>query len=113
MTKLVAVLREVEERVGVSKAEQIRRGIRLWLEAKSVMPTTKRLRVAPRKRPLIVPPLSPEPRRPRPVSGHLQLGIAFRRFCLPRPTGQERIFTGPPVSSAGERRHIRHRIVRV
>ena len=35
--ELAEGLRLVEERDGVSKAEQIRRGIRLWLESKNVM----------------------------------------------------------------------------
>jgi hypothetical protein len=34
--ELAEGLREVEERDGVSKAEQIRRGIRMWLDAKGV-----------------------------------------------------------------------------
>jgi hypothetical protein len=42
-------LREVEERDGVSKAEQIRRGIQMWLELKGVR-KPERKRVAPRKR---------------------------------------------------------------
>lgn len=43
-------LREIEERDGVSKAEQIRRGIRMWLELKGVTTKTDRKRAATRKR---------------------------------------------------------------
>jgi hypothetical protein len=42
-------LEEVEQRDGVSKAEQIRRGIRMWLEAKGVR-RAERERAATRKR---------------------------------------------------------------
>jgi hypothetical protein len=34
---LAAGLREVKERDGISIAEQVRRGIRLWLESKGVI----------------------------------------------------------------------------
>ena len=47
--ELMAGLRSVEERDGISKAEQIRRGIRLWLVSKGVM-RNERPRVAARKR---------------------------------------------------------------
>lgn len=46
---LDAGIREIEARDGISKAEQIRRGIRMWLEAKGVR-KPERKRVAPRKR---------------------------------------------------------------
>lgn len=42
-------LREVEERDGVNKSEQIRRGIRMWLEAKGVR-KAERKRASTRKR---------------------------------------------------------------
>lgn len=35
--ELAAGLREVKERDGISIAEQVRRGIRLWLKSKGVM----------------------------------------------------------------------------
>lgn len=41
-TELDAGLREVEQRDGVSKAEQIRRGIRMWLESRGVMKSDRR-----------------------------------------------------------------------
>tara|TARA_B100000315_G_C14174352_1_gene405986 strand:- start:75 stop:257 length:183 start_codon:yes stop_codon:yes gene_type:complete len=46
---LKAELRAVKERDGVSEAEQIRRGIRMWLESKRVK--SERKRVVARKRP--------------------------------------------------------------
>lgn len=52
--ELAEGLREVEQREGVSKAEQIRRGIRLWLDSKGLeVPREKseRKRVLPRRRP--------------------------------------------------------------
>ena len=47
---LAAGLRRVEARDGVSKAEQIRRGIRLWLKSKGVTLKTARRRASSRKR---------------------------------------------------------------
>jgi hypothetical protein len=41
---LAAGLREVKERDGTSIAEQVRRGIRLWLKSKGVKPERKRKR---------------------------------------------------------------------
>jgi len=49
--ELSEALRHIEERDGVSKAEQIRRGIRMWLKSKGVEPKTERKRAATRKRP--------------------------------------------------------------
>jgi hypothetical protein len=46
---LDAGIREIEDRDGISKAEQIRRGLRMWLESKGVR-KAERKRVAPRKR---------------------------------------------------------------
>jgi hypothetical protein len=43
-------LRVVRERDGIAESEQIRRGIRLWLESKGVM-KSERKRAATRKRP--------------------------------------------------------------
>ncbi len=43
-------LRKVEARDGVSKAEQIRRGLRMWLMRRGVM-KSERKGAAPRKRP--------------------------------------------------------------
>ena len=48
--ELDAGLREVERRDGVSKAEQIRRGIRMWLESTGVMKSDRK-RAGTRKRP--------------------------------------------------------------
>lgn len=48
--ELLDALRAVKERDGISESEQIRRGIRLWLEQKGVM-KTERKRAAARKRP--------------------------------------------------------------
>ena len=47
--ELMAGLRAVEDSEGISKAEQIRRGIRLWLVSKGAM-KKERERVAARKR---------------------------------------------------------------
>jgi len=47
--ELMAGLRSVEEGDGISKAEQIRRGIRLWLESKGAI-RKQRQRVTTRKR---------------------------------------------------------------
>ena len=49
--ELAAGLRFVEERDGISKAEQIRRGIGMWLDSKGVTKKTERKRAATRKRP--------------------------------------------------------------
>jgi hypothetical protein len=43
-------LREVEERDGVPKAEQIRRGIRMWLDTKGVKRPETKPRTVGRKR---------------------------------------------------------------
>jgi hypothetical protein len=48
--ELKAGLTEVRERDGIAEAEQIRRGIAMWLESKGVVKRTERKRVAPRKR---------------------------------------------------------------
>jgi hypothetical protein len=47
---LKAGLRTVKERDGISEAEQIRRGIQLWLESKGVIKAERR-RASTRKRP--------------------------------------------------------------
>ncbi len=44
-------LKQVKERDGISEAEQIRRGIRMWLESRGVMTKAERKRAATRKRP--------------------------------------------------------------
>ncbi len=44
-------LKQVKERDGISEAEQIRRGIRMWLESRGIVTKAERKRVAPRKRP--------------------------------------------------------------
>jgi hypothetical protein len=50
--ELAAGLKAVKERVGISEAEQIRRGIRLWLDSQGVAAErADRKRVRPRKRP--------------------------------------------------------------
>lgn len=48
--ELKAGLTEVRERDGISEAEQIRRGIQMWLESKGVMQRAERKRVAARRR---------------------------------------------------------------
>lgn len=48
---LIAALRAVKERDGISESEQIRRGIRLWLETKGVIAKSGRERATTRKRP--------------------------------------------------------------
>ena len=48
---LAVLLKEVKRRDGVSEAEQVRRGIRMWLESKGVMKKAERPRVAARRRP--------------------------------------------------------------
>lgn len=40
--ELLDALRAVKERDGISESEQIRRGIRLWLEQKGVMKTERK-----------------------------------------------------------------------
>jgi hypothetical protein len=40
--ELAARLRQIKERDGISIAEQLRRGIRLWLESKSVVETERK-----------------------------------------------------------------------
>jgi len=47
---LLAALREVKERDGISESEQIRRGIRLWLATKDVSLKAGRQRVGARRR---------------------------------------------------------------
>ena len=47
---LAAGLKAVKQRDGISEAEQIRRGIRLWLESKGVRVKAERQRVVARKR---------------------------------------------------------------
>jgi len=48
--ELSKAIRVVEARDGISKAEQIRRGLRLWLKSKGVTMKSDRKRVATRKR---------------------------------------------------------------
>jgi hypothetical protein len=48
--ELLAALRHVKERDGISESEQIRRGIRLWLAQKGVTLKSVRQRAATRKR---------------------------------------------------------------
>jgi hypothetical protein len=47
---LAAGLKAVKKRDGISEAEQIRRGIRLWLEAAGVKVKAERPRAVTRKR---------------------------------------------------------------
>ena len=47
--ELAEGLKFVKERDGVSEGEQIRRGIRLWLESKGVKVKAQGKRVVPRK----------------------------------------------------------------
>ena len=44
-----AALTRIRARDGIAEAEQIRRGVQMWLDAKDTKPERKR--VAPRKRP--------------------------------------------------------------
>lgn len=44
-------LKQLKERDGVSEAEQIRRGIRMWLESRGIIEKAERKRAATRKRP--------------------------------------------------------------
>ena len=44
-------LKAVKAQEGISEAEQIRRGIRMWLESKGVMEKAGRRRVVARRRP--------------------------------------------------------------
>jgi hypothetical protein len=48
---LAEALKQVKERDGISEAEQIRRGIRLWLESRGIVTKAERKRAASRKRP--------------------------------------------------------------
>ena len=48
--ELSEALRAVEKRDGISKAEQIRRGLRMWLNSKGVKLKSERSRVVARKR---------------------------------------------------------------
>ena len=48
---LAAALKAIKARDGISEAEQIRRGIRLWLESKGVIEKAERKRAGTRKRP--------------------------------------------------------------
>ncbi len=48
---LAAALKAVKERDGINESEQIRRALRVWLEAKGVIaPKAERLRAGTRKR---------------------------------------------------------------
>lgn len=47
---LLAALKRIKERDGIGESEQIRRGIRLWLETKGVRAKSGRKRAATRKR---------------------------------------------------------------
>jgi hypothetical protein len=47
---LAAGLKAVKVRDGISEAEQIRRGIRMWLESKGVTKETAPRRVSPRRK---------------------------------------------------------------
>ena len=52
--ELLAALRELKARDGISESEQIRRGIQLWLKSKgrtTAPPRAERKRAATRKRP--------------------------------------------------------------
>jgi hypothetical protein len=49
--ELSEAIRFVEARDGVSKAEQIRRGLRMWLKSKGVTLKADRKRASTRKRP--------------------------------------------------------------
>lgn len=46
----LAFLREVQQRDGIPVSEQVRRGIKLWLESRGVMKSDRK-RVVARKRP--------------------------------------------------------------
>jgi hypothetical protein len=48
--ELLAALRALKVREGIPESEQIRRGIRLWLESKGVRLEADRKRAATRKR---------------------------------------------------------------
>jgi len=45
-----AALEDVRRRDGIPEAEQIRRGIQMWLDSRTGKPKTERLRGATRKR---------------------------------------------------------------
>lgn len=47
--EMKTALTSIRERDGITEAEQIRRGIQMWLDSKNAKPERKR--VAPRKRP--------------------------------------------------------------
>ena len=49
--ELKSGLRALKERDGLTEAEQIRRAIRMWLDAKGISVKTGRKRAATRKRP--------------------------------------------------------------
>jgi hypothetical protein len=49
--ELSEAIRLVEARDGISKAEQIRRGLRMWLKSKGVPVKADRQRAVTRKRP--------------------------------------------------------------
>jgi hypothetical protein len=49
--EMKSALAFVRERDGISEAEQIRRGIQMWLDSKDVPVKTERKRAATRKRP--------------------------------------------------------------
>ena len=49
--ELIEGMDAVKERDGVSLSEQVRRAIRMWLDAKGVVKKTGRKRVVARKRP--------------------------------------------------------------
>jgi hypothetical protein len=50
--ELLEALREIKARDGIAESEQIRRGIRLWLDSKGFSSRrAERKRVGPRKRP--------------------------------------------------------------
>jgi hypothetical protein len=48
--ELLAALREIKARDGISESEQIRRGIRLWLETKGVVKADRKRAPKARRR---------------------------------------------------------------
>ena len=50
-TELLEGMQQIVQRDGVPVSEQVRRGIRMWLESKGVKVKTERPRAATRKRP--------------------------------------------------------------
>lgn len=50
-TELRAALRSIKSKDGIPEAEQIRRGIRMWLESKETIEKAERKRAATRRRP--------------------------------------------------------------